>query len=56
MSFIVKHKNRKVTKKAFRQGFSDYEAARNAARKEIRASGGKSDLGLAYHRYQVVAV
>ena len=54
MTFIVKHKNRKVTKKAFASGFADYEAARNAARKEIRSKGGNSDYGMAHYQYQIV--
>lgn len=54
MTFVVKKNGRTVTKKALKSGFSNYEDARQAARREIRAAGGNSDRGLAANGFSVV--
>lgn len=52
-NFIIKKQNRKVTKKAVKQGFPTWEQARQAARKLIRAEGKDSDWGLTTHGYSI---
>jgi hypothetical protein len=37
--YVIKLKNRKVTTKAFKEGFKSYETARQALRKFLRSKG-----------------
>jgi hypothetical protein len=37
--YVIKLKNRKVTTKAFKEGFKSYETARQALRRFLRSKG-----------------
>jgi hypothetical protein len=54
--YVIKLKNRKVTTKAFKDGFNSYEAARQALRKMIRSLGHDSNKGYTFLGYTIQKV
>jgi benzoyl-CoA reductase/2-hydroxyglutaryl-CoA dehydratase subunit BcrC/BadD/HgdB len=54
VKFFVKRSNRKLRTKQFKDGFNDYNKARAAVKRDIRASGGNADFGFQYYGYNII--